>query len=142
MSKRKAIPDVMSQLQGLGAPPASAPVDPIPAPVEEVAPPVTRDVTPVAVAAPTPPSSRASARPRSAKNRTPKSRLVGRATYDIGQELKEALHRESIDLGVPASQLAKYLLLYAWDFYLNEEIPAPTLLRSDSPKFRNTIDFE
>lgn len=135
MSKRKAIPDVMSQLQGLGAPPASTPE-----PVEEAAPPVAREATPVAVAAP--PSSRAPARPRSAKNRTPKSRLVGRATYDIGQELKEALHRESVDLGVPASQLAKYLLLYAWDFYLNEDIPAPTLLRSDSPKFRNTIDFE
>jgi len=140
MSKRKAIPDVMSQLQGLGAP-ASAP-EPTPAPVEEAAPPVARDATSVAVAAPAPPSNRAPARPRSAKNRTPKSRLVGRATYDIGQELKEALHRESVDLGVPASQLAKYLLLYAWDFYLNEDIPAPTLLRSDSPKFRNTIDFE
>ena len=141
MSKRKAIPDVMSQLQGLGALP-SAPIDPPPTPIEEAAPPVARDATPVAVAAPAPPSNRAPARPRSAKNRTPKSRLVGRATYDIGQELKEALHRESVDLGVPASQLAKYLLLYAWDFYLNEDIPAPTLLRSDSPKFRNTIDFE
>ncbi len=133
MSKRKAIPDVMSQLQGLGAP---APIDES---AEEVVPPV--------VPAPVPPKRERSpvrppARPRSAKNRTPKSRLVGRATYDIGQELKEALHRESVDLGVPASQFAKYLLLYAWDFYLNEDIPAPTLLRSDSPKFRNTIDFE
>lgn len=120
MSKRKEIPDVMSQLQGLGAPtPALQPTTPAP-------------VTPV---------PRETARPRLAKNRTPKSRLIGRATYDIGVDLKEAIRRESIDLGIPASQLAKYLLLYAWDFYVNEDIPAPTLLRSDSPKFRNTIDF-
>jgi hypothetical protein len=75
------------------------------------------------------------------KNRTPQSRLIGRATYDLGEDLKEAIRRESVELGVPASQLAKYLLLYAWDFYVGEEIPRPTLLRSDSPKFRNTIDF-
>lgn len=136
MSKRKAIPDVMSQLQGLGAPP--------PARVEEGVEEVAQPITP----APVPPPSRAlptksgGTRSRLAKNKTPKSRLVGRATYDIGQELKEALHRESVELGVPASQLAKYLLLYAWDFYLNEDIPAPSLTRSDSPKFRNTIDFE
>ena len=136
MSKRKAIPDVMSQLQGLGGPP--------PAPVEEVVEEAVQAVTP----APAPPPGRGlptksgTTRLRSAKNKTPKSRLVGRATYDIGQELKEALHRESVELGVPASQLAKYLLLYAWDFYLKEEIPAPSLSRSDSPKFRNTVDFE
>lgn len=121
MSKRKEIPDVMSQLQGLG---------PAPAPEPEAA--------PVVPAPPTRPQTT----PRRAKNRTPRSRLVGRATYDLGQELKEALHRESVELGVPASQLAKYLLLYAWDFYIKETIPPPTLLRSDSPKFRHTIDFE
>lgn len=121
MSKRKEIPDVMSQLQGLGGP----------APAQQPAP----------AAAPAAPPTREPARPRLAKNRTPKSRLIGRATYDIGAELKEAIRRESIELGVPASQLAKYLLLYAWDYYVNEDIPAPTLLRSDSPKFRNTIDF-
>jgi hypothetical protein len=124
MSKRKEIPDVMSQLQGLGPAPA-------PEPEEET------------LTAPAPPPSRreAGAAVRR-KNRTPRSRLVGRATYDIGQDLKQAIYRESVELGVPASQLAKYLLLYAWDFYLREEIPSPTLLRSDSPKFRNTIDFE
>ncbi len=114
MSKRKEIPDVMSQLQGLGAPAAAVP--PARPPRETV-------------------------RLRPAKTRTPKSRLVGRATYDIGADLKEAIRRESVDLGVPASQLAKYLLLYAWDFYAKGEIPPPTLRRSDSPKFRNTIDF-
>lgn len=121
MSKRKEIPDVMSQLQGLG---------PAPAPEPEAAPVV-----------PAPPT-RPQGTPRRAKNRTPRSRLVGRATYDLGQELKEAIHRESVELGVPASQLAKYLLLYAWDFYIKEMIPPPTLLRSDSPKFRYTISFE
>ncbi len=123
MSKRKEIPDVMSQLQGLSAatpPPADVPSLPIPRTV------------PV----------REQALPRPSKNRTPKSRLVGRATYDIGSELKQVIERESIDLGVPASQLAKYLLLYAWDFYVKGEIPAPSLERSTSPKFRNNIEFE
>lgn len=120
MSKRKEIPDVMSQLQGL----APAPPEPT----------ITR---PSLIA----PLARETTLPQRSKNRTPKSRLVGRATYDLGQDLKDALQRESVDLGVPASQLAKYLLLYAWDFYSKGEIPPPTLLRSDSPKFRNTIDF-
>lgn len=120
MSKRKEIPDVMSQLQGL----APAPPEPAVARPAALTPPV-----------------RESSLPQRSKNRTPKSRLIGRATYDIGQDLKDALQRESVDLGIPASQLAKYLLLYAWDFYARGEIPPPTLLRSDSPKFRNTIDF-
>ncbi len=124
MSKRKEIPDVMSQLQGLGAKP--------PLPEKEEA------VRPEPLAPPAPEAVRPR---RRSKNRTPKSRLVGRATYDIGQDLKEIIQQESIDLGVPASQLAKYLLLYAWDFYERGEIPAPPRSRSDSPKFRNTIDF-
>lgn len=122
MSKRKGIPDVMSQLQGLGAAPPPAEPEPEPEPA------------PAAVREP----ARAI---RRAKKRTPKSRLAGRATYDIGKELKDAIYEESLNLGVPASQLAKYLLLYAWDDYVQEEIPVPTLRRSDSPKFRNTIDF-
>jgi len=131
MSKRKEIPDVMSQLQGLGSTP------PPPAQEEEAE-------RPVPVALPPREPAREPVRPTPlsrSKRRTPKSRLAGRATYDIGQELKEIIHQESIDLGVPASQLAKYLLLYAWDFYVNGEIPPPTTSRSDSPKFRNTIDF-
>ena len=123
MSKRKEIPDVMSQLQGLG----SAPPPPQP---EEVSLPLPKS------------AAREAERPRRpSKNRTPQSRLVGRATYDIGKDLKEVILAESIELGVPASQLAKYLLLYAWDFYANGDIPAPTLNRSDSPKFRHTIEF-
>jgi hypothetical protein len=131
MSKRKEIPDVMSQLQGLGAPPPP----PIEAPIEEeqreeIRPALTR------------PPAKKRGQARSTKNRTTKSRLVGRATYDIGKDLKEALHDESVDLGVPASQFAKYLLLYAWDFYLKGDIPAPATSRSDSPRFAKTIDFD
>ena len=128
MSKRKKTPDVMSQLQGL----APAPQAPEPAPEEEE--PTTRPRV-------APPAAAEKRAPRRRKNRTPKSRLVGRATYDIGRDLKEVISQESIDLGVPASQLAKYLLLYAWDFYTKGEIPPPSMTRSDSPKFRNTIDF-
>ena len=131
MSKRKEIPDVMSQLQGLGAappPPIEAPTEE--EPFEEIRPALTR------------PPSKTRGHARSTKNRTTKSRLVGRATYDIGKDLKEALHDESVDLGVPASQFAKYLLLYAWDFYLKGDIPAPATRRSDSPRFAKTIDFD
>lgn len=120
MSKRKGIPNVMDQLQGLGEAPEPK-------------------TTPASIAPPR--TSQLKSTSARNTNKTPKSRLVGRVTYDIGQDLKNAIHQESIDLGVPASQLAKYLLLYAWDFYVKEEIPSPELQRSDSPKFRNTIDF-
>lgn len=122
MSKRKGIPDVMSQLQGLGAttPPASS----------------------EAHALRLPTSAKETDLSRLNKNKTSKSRLAGRVTYDIGSELRQVIERESIDLGVPASQLAKYLLLYAWDYYTKGEIPPPSLERSNSPKFRNTIEFE
>ncbi|MCL4266095.1 MAG: hypothetical protein KJ069_22995 [Anaerolineae bacterium] len=125
MSKRKEMTDVMSQLQGLGTasqPPADAPTLPT--------------TKPAIVGA------RERALSQSLKKRTPKSRLAGRASYDVGYELKQVIEQESINLGVPASQLAKYLLLYAWDFYAKGEIPHPTLQRSTSPKFRNNIEFE
>lgn len=116
----------MSQLQGLGpasSPPAEASLPSLPIPKSS-------------------PVREQQSLSRLSKNRTPKSRLVGRATYDIGSELKQVIERESIELGVPASQLAKYLLLYAWDFYVRGDIPAPSLERSTSPKFRNTIEFD
>lgn len=67
MSKRKEIPDVMSQLQGL------APAFPFLLFEGEHrlalgTPPARHETTPAA----------------RSKNRTPKSRLVGRATYDLG----------------------------------------------------------
>lgn len=79
--------------------------------------------------------------PAKAKNVTPKHRLRGRATYDIGQELKEAIQEESVRLGVPASQLAKYLLLFAWDDYKSGRIPSPSVSPSKSPAYRNVIKF-
>ena len=124
MSKRKEIPDVMSRLQGLGGPPS-----PPAAEEEETAPPETTERRP-----PTP--------RRKPKRRTPRSRLAGRATYDIGPELKEYIRQESIDLGIPASQLAKYLLYYATDLYADGRIPEPPLERSESPRFRHTVDFD
>jgi hypothetical protein len=125
MSKRKSIPDVMGELQGLGTPPPVETDEPAERPA--LTPPPRREVT--------------SSSPSQKKNRTSKKRLEGRATYDIGPELKKAIYRESVELGVPASQLAKYLLLYAWDYYVNAEIPQPALEKSDSPKFRNRIEF-
>ena len=62
-----------------------------------------------------------SEKPKNLRNTTPPERLKARATYDIGPELKEVIKQESIHLGVPASMLAKYLLLYAWDFYQHGE---------------------
>ncbi len=115
MSKRKQTPNVMSELQGLGKASTSPPSASAQPPDDEM-------------------------RSNAAKS-TPKSRLAGRATYDIGFDLKEAIRRESIHLGIPASQLARYLLLYAWDDYANNDIPSPTLLPSDSPAYRNVIDF-
>ena len=75
------------------------------------------------------------------KKITSKIDLKARATYTIGQELKEAIRSESIRLGVPASQVAKYLLLFAWDDYSSGRIHPPTLLPSKSPAYRNVIDF-
>ena len=75
------------------------------------------------------------------KKATTRQRLEGRATYDIGAELKEAIREESVRLGVPASQLARYLLLLAWNDYMNGDIAPPTLLPSQSPAYRNVVQF-
>jgi hypothetical protein len=80
--------------------------------------------------------------PRRSKRKTPKSRLIKRATYEIGADLKKVIHEEAVRLGVPDSQLAKYLLLYAWDLYVDEKIPLPELAESSSPKYRHNIYFE
>jgi len=84
-----------------------------------------------------PPSSE----PPRPKRQTPVERLRARVTYDIGADLKEAIRSESVRLGVPASQLARYLLLFAWDDYTNGRIDPPALFPSDSPAYQNIIDF-
>ena len=128
MSKRKQIPDVMSTLQGL------APKR------EETRPTLPQRDEPSEAAS----SSRANTTtaPRRGKRKTPKSRLIKRATYEIGPELKNVIHEEAVRLGVPDSQLAKYLLLYAWDLYVDEKIPLPELTESSSPKYRHNIYFD
>lgn len=132
MSKRKQIPsDVMRELQGLPAKPE--PTKPLLLPEEP-------QPQPKAVA-PAPPTT-APASSRQKKRVTPKKRLINRVTYEIGAELKGVIHEEAVRLGVPDSQLAKYLLLFAWDFYLNETISEPQLIESTSPKYRNSINFD
>ena len=129
MSKRKAIPDVMSDLQGL-------------VPKREEVRPVLpqQEASPATLPTPVRPSQDQAGKKK--KRSTPKSRLIRRVTYEIGKELKEAIHEEAVQLGVPDSQLAKYLLLYAWNFYLDGEIPAPVLRDSTSAKYRHNIEFE
>ncbi|GJM40421.1 MAG: hypothetical protein DHS20C20_07030 [Ardenticatenaceae bacterium] len=131
MSKRKPLTDVMGNLQGL--PPKREEKRPE-LPFESAAP----------TSLPTPARpSRQDAPTRGKKKRsTSKERLARRVTYEIGKELKEAIHQEATRIGVPDSQLAKYLLLYAWNYYLDGEIPDPMLVESKSAKYRNNIEFE
>ena len=71
-----------------------------------------------------------------------KERLDSRATYDMTQELKEAIVRKATDLGIPASQLAMFMLCDGLARLENGEIdPTPFLTRSESPKFRNNLAF-
>ncbi|MEM7333780.1 MAG: hypothetical protein AAF490_16960 [Chloroflexota bacterium] len=146
MSKRKSVPNIMDQLQGLPPPNSTQRPQPARAPIQQQEQPITAEVADRVASAPRQSNRKKAAsstrrRRSAAKKTTSKERLAGRATYDIGKELKEAIVDESIQLGVPASQLARYLLLEAWDMYEREEIPEPELIASDSPKFRNLIDF-
>lgn len=128
MSKRKKIPDVMSDLQGL----APKREEPRPTPPQ-------RETSPIL---PTPARPNQNVPARKRKRSTPKSRLIRRATYEIGPELKEVIHDEAVRLGVSDSQFARYLLLFAWDFYLDKSIPEPVLSESSSPRYRHNIEFE
>ena len=146
MSKRKSVPNIMDQLQGLPPPASTSPTTrPIQPPVEEEETPAPTEAKPRRTTAKRQ-SKRTTAtaarkRRTASKKTSSKERLEGRATYDIGKALKEAILDESIQLGVPASQLARYLLLEAWGMYERDEIPEPELIASDSPKFRNLINF-
>ena len=71
-----------------------------------------------------------------------KQRLDGRATYDMTPELKDRIARKATELGIPASQLAMFMLCDGLARLENEEIdPTPFLTRSESPKFRNNLAF-
>lgn len=80
---------------------------------------------------------------RAAKRKTPKERLQKRATYDISAELKEAIAQRATRLGIPASQLAHFLLMHAWrQLEAGELDPEPFLEPSTSPAFRNNLNVE
>ena len=131
MSKRKEMPsDLMRELQGL------------PSKAEQDRPVLQPEDIPQRVQSPAPSPAKPPTSASGRKKRvTSQKRMMNRVTYEIGAELKGVIHEEAIRLGVPDSQLAKYLLLFAWDYYLNETIPEPALVESNSPKYRNGIDF-
>lgn len=71
-----------------------------------------------------------------------KQRLESRATYDMTPELKDRIARKATELGIPASQLAMFMLSDALARLESGEIdPTPFLTRSESPKFRNNLAF-
>ncbi len=80
--------------------------------------------------------------PTKPKKITSKERLQARVTYDIGAELKAIMKQDSIDLGVSASQLARYFLMYAIEDYRNGVLAPPPLKPSHSPAYRHNIDFD
>lgn len=74
--------------------------------------------------------------------KTPSDRLAGRATYDLSPRLKEAIAGRAAQLGIPASQLAHFLLLHAWQALECGEIdPEPYLQLSSSPAFRHILEI-
>lgn len=81
--------------------------------------------------------------PSSPKKKTPRERLQKRATYDISAELKQAIADRATQLGIPASQLAHFLLLHAWrQLEAGELDPEPYLEPSTSPAFRNNLNVD
>lgn len=64
-----------------------------------------------------------------------------RATYYLTSELKDAVMRRATDLGIPASQLAMFLLSDGLKrFDAGETDATPYLTRSESPKFRHNLE--
>lgn len=64
-----------------------------------------------------------------------------RTTYYLTLELKDAVMRRATDLGIPASQLALFLLSDALKrFDAGETDATPYLTRSESPKFRHNLE--
>jgi hypothetical protein len=69
-------------------------------------------------------------------------RLTRRATYDITPELKDAVSTRATRLGIPASQLAMFLLADSLQRYDAGAVdPKPFLVESNSPRFRNNLAF-
>lgn len=71
-----------------------------------------------------------------------KRRQPHRGTYDIGKSLKDDLKQQAALLGVPTSQLVRYLLTASLDDLRNGRLADPPLVPSASPAYRNVIDFD
>ena len=71
------------------------------------------------------------------------NRTKTRATYDLTVELKTAVSDRATKLGIPASQLAAFLLCDALQRFDAGDIdPTPYLTQSDSPRFRSTLEID
>jgi hypothetical protein len=70
-------------------------------------------------------------------------RVLYRASYDMTAELKTAVAQRATRLGIPASQLAMFLLSDALRRLDSGDIdPAPFLVESESPKFRFNLALD
>lgn len=72
-----------------------------------------------------------------------RERLAARAAYDLTAEMKDTIKRRAYFLGIPASQLALFLLADGLQRLDAGEIdPTPYLEESTSPKFRHNLAFD
>lgn len=74
--------------------------------------------------------------------RADKDKKRDRVTYYLDEPVREYIRQLSIEWGVPASQVAKYFLIHAIDAHKSGSIAPPSLVPSDSPAYRNVINFQ
>lgn len=121
MSERKSTPDLMAKLSGLTV------------------------GTDTSTDSPTPPQPTLTEDEKRKKTERERGRKRGKnlAHYDLVHGMKDKIAKESIQLGIPASQLASFLLADALARFDAGEIdPTPYIVPSTSPKFRNNLDFD
>jgi hypothetical protein len=69
-------------------------------------------------------------------------RKHGRAVYDLPPHIKTAVSKRATRLGIPASQLAAFLLNDGLQRLDAGDIdPSPYIVESESPRFRHNLDF-
>ncbi len=118
MSERKNTPNLMAKLSGLKVDTDTSPTLPQQTQSEDE-------------------------RRRKAERERGRKRGENLAHYDLPPGMKDKIAQESIRLGIPASQLAAFLLADALARLDAGEIdPTPYLAPSTSPKFRNNLDFD
>jgi hypothetical protein len=72
-----------------------------------------------------------------------KDEELERATYYLNPLLKNEIRALSVEYGVPQSQIVMLLLYSSIEELRNGKVPLDRfLVPSDSPKFRNNIDFD